>query len=571
MLKRINIKRFRNFKEIGFEIPSRLILISGPNGIGKSTLLGIIANGTGTKDFKSLSNKHFHPEFKDYFILSKDEYKDARKNKDFYEVTLSYSYDNTTVFKRFRTSHPNEAAPKLVPRTVNEQGSMNDAAIKEIEEKTGIKGSSRIPFPTYFVSTSRLFPFGESQATNENLTKIKNRKYITDQSSLLKAYIEMYNSVLPRSIDQNEEELIETLKPKIKYSGLYVKPNNSSILTQSIGQDSLSGILNGLLSFKNISDDPEYTGGILCIDELDASLHPDAQLRLLELLKREADKLNLQVFFTSHSLTIIKKMLKIANKDQSKYTVLYFQNNSNPNLKMNPTYTSIKADLFSKIHYHSPKAKIYLEDNEAKFAFEKLISLYEKNTSSKNLLKDCELVVSNIGCDVLINLPNKDSYFKDTIIVLDGDAKYKNQPRLKDYLLKEPTGYNLKDNIPNNVVILPDHFSPEGCLFRALYDFSINEEEHYEFWEAIDNNINIQGNYHPQNILSELDSMINNGHLSRDPLKEWFNSHLSFFAQSEIYDYYYSKIKDVENILDFGQKFEVQLNIKLQQLKRLGF
>ncbi|MDG3073143.1 AAA family ATPase [Bacillus halotolerans] len=571
MLNKIAIKRFRNFKDINIDIPSRLILISGANGIGKSTLLGIIANGSGTKEFKSLSNKHFHPEFKDYFILSKDEHKDARSSQDFYEVTLAYNYYGETVYKRVRTSHPNETSPKLVPRTVNEEGSMKDDVIKEIEEKTGITGSGRIPFPTYFVSTSRLFPFGESKATNDNLIKIKNRKYIYDQGSLLKDYIEMYNSVLPRSIDVNEEELIETIKPKINYSGIYVKPQNASILTQSIGQDSLSGIINALLSFKNISKEPSYKGGILCIDELDASLHPDAQVRLLNLLKKEAESLNLQIFFTSHSLTIIKKMIKLSHRDPMKHSVLYFQNNFKPILKSNSSYTSIKADLFSKIHFNSPKVKVYFEDNEAKFAFQKLISIYEKKHSNKNLLNVCELVVSGIGCDVLINLPQKDTYFKDTIIILDGDAKYKNQPKLKDYLKEEPLGFNMKSKIPQNVITLPDHFSPEGCLFRALYNFSLYEDDYADFWESVENNLNIQGNYHAQNILNELDDMIATDQISREPLKQWFNSHLSFFDQSEIYNYYYSKIKNIDEVIEFGQKFETTINIKLLQLKRLGF
>jgi AAA15 family ATPase/GTPase len=571
MLKEVNIKKFRKFTNLHFKIPSRLTLISGANGIGKSTLLGIVANGSGTKVFKTLSNKDFHPEFKDYFILSKDEHKDARKFDDFYEVTLKYSYDSTEVFKRVRTSHPNEKYLKLVPRTVNSDGIQNEAITTEIAQKTGVTESGRIPLPTYFVSTSRLFPFGESKSTNNDLTKVTNRKNIADQSKITKSYIDMYNSVLPRSIGENSEELYETTKPQIKYSGFYVKPETSGILTQSIGQDSLSGIINALISFENISSEPDYIGGILCIDELDASLHPDAQMRLLRLLKEQAEKLNLQIIFTSHSLTIIKEMLKLEKRDSRKYSVIYFRNNNRPFTREEDTYRSIKADLFSQIQYNMPKVKIYLEDEEAKFALEQIIKIYEQEYHiDTNLLSQCELISSQISCSTLLNLPGKDSYFKDTIIILDGDAKYNKQPNIYEYLETEPRGYQAIRNIPKNVLFLPDDFSPEGTLFRALYKLAKEEDKHYTFWSSIEGNINL-GNYYAQTILDELEDMITNKKLNRDVFKSWFKSHMSFFDQSGIYKYYYNIIKQNNDIQTFGDNFYKLIEIKLAQLKSKGF
>lgn len=570
MLEHINIKKFRKFKELFFPIPSRLTLISGANGIGKSTLLGIIANGSGTKSFKTLSNKDFHPEFKDYFILSKDEHKDARKFEDYYEVTLKYSYKNTAVFKRVRTSHPNETYLKLVPRTVTFDGIQTESNTSAILEKTGITESGRIPLPTYYVSTSRLFPFGESNSTNDDLTKVKNRKNITDQANLTKGYIEMYNKVLPRSINEETDELYETSKPKIKYSGFYVKPNSSSILTQSIGQDSLSGIINALLSFENISQDSHYHGGILCIDELDASLHPDAQLRLLRLLREQADKLNLQIIFTSHSLTLIKEMLKLSQREPKKFSVLYFRNNNRPFFRTEDNYSSIKADLFSQIKYTMPKVKVYLEDDEAKFALEQLIALYEQdNPASKNILNHCELISSQIGSSILINLPGKDSYFKDTVIVLDGDAQYNKSPNIYEYLEYEPTGFNKNTNIPKNVMFLPDDFSPEATLFRVLYKLAKHEDKHYEFWSSIEGNINL-GNYYAQSILTELDDMVTNRQLERENFKKWFKSHKSFFEQSGIYKYYYEEVKKSKDVEQFGKQFYALIDIKLAQLKSKG-
>ncbi|WP_370854705.1 AAA family ATPase [Megasphaera sp.] len=54
----------------------------------------------------------------------------------------------------------------------------------------------------------------------------------------------------------------------------------------------------------------DYSSGILCIDEIDVSLHPDAQQRLIDLLDKLSSELNLQIIISSHSLVIIKEILK---------------------------------------------------------------------------------------------------------------------------------------------------------------------------------------------------------------------------------------------------------------------
>ncbi|WP_227396987.1 AAA family ATPase [Jeotgalibacillus aurantiacus] len=570
MLRELKIKKFRKFINQTINISPGLTLISGGNGLGKSTLLGIIANGSGTKEFKTLNNKDFHPEFNNYFILSKDEHKDSRKNDDYYEVTLKYHYKAHEVYKRVRTSHPNGPKLKLVPRTVNSEGIQNDKIGEEVFKNTGIKGSERMPIPTYYVSTSRLFPFGESKSLHNHLVKITGRKYISDQFTITKKYIEMYNKVLPRSIDEETDELYETPKPKINYTGIYLKPKSSSILTQSIGQESLSGIINALLSFHNISTEPNYIGGILCIDELDVSLHPDAQLRLLKLLKEQSKELKLQIIFTSHSLTVIQEMLRLKQKDSENHMVYYFRNNNRPFFREEDSYQSIKADLFSEIHYSMPKVKVYLEDEEAKFALEQIMNIYYEGKNESNLLNNCELIASQINCTTLLDLPNKDSYFKDTIIVLDGDARYKKKPSLKEFLTNDPKGYNSIQNYPRNVLFLPGDFSPEENVFRILYELLLNEDKHHDFWYSVEHNTSL-GNYYPQMLLNELENMISQQKLDRENLKKWFQSHESFFDQSGIYKYYYKAVLENDNITTLAESFIKLVTNKLAALKSKGF
>lgn len=569
MISSVYIKHFRNFKEQNINIADRLNLISGANGLGKSTLLGIITSGSGTKKYRTINNSYFHPEFGDYFILTKDEHRNSNISDDYYEVILSYHYKEHKINKRMRTSHPNQPKLKLIPRTIDENGVINSEYNNRLKETIGVTGDGRIPIPTIFVSMSRLFPFGESGSNLEDIIRVSRRKNIPDQQKVFTKYVKMYNSILPGSINEEDAVLFETSKPKIGYNAFYATSSDRDILTQSVGQDSLSGIINAVLSFYNISKTENYKGGLLCIDELDASLHPDAQKRLLRLLKREANNLNLQIIFTSHSLTIIKEMIKLANLDKNNHSVIYLRNRLNPFPKYEKDYNVIKADLFNEINYSSPKVKIYVEDSEAKYFFEQLINIYHEIYSpSNNLLINCEIVVSQISCKTLLDLPKKDDYFKDTIIVLDGDAKYNQPPKIIDFLESEPTQYNPIKSIPNNVLFLPGDFSPEGETYRILYNLSKNEEEHERFWNSAQS---IHGNYYPSIIRNELNDMNKNNQLKRGPLGDWFNSHRSFFAQSNIYKYYYLEVNKKNKVKVFGGKLERLIEIILQRLKSKGF
>ncbi len=64
--KRIKIDQFRNIKNIEFELGRRITVISGVNGIGKSSLLALLASTSGTTD-KRINNLQFQPEFTDLF------------------------------------------------------------------------------------------------------------------------------------------------------------------------------------------------------------------------------------------------------------------------------------------------------------------------------------------------------------------------------------------------------------------------------------------------------------------------------------------------------------------------
>ena len=71
----------------------------------------------------------------------------------------------------------------------------------------------------------------------------------------------------------------------------------------SSGEDNLGHILIKLLAFKNNRIHTNGNlNGILCIDEIEASMHPVAQEKLFDILYSFAKQYQIQIVFTTHSL-----------------------------------------------------------------------------------------------------------------------------------------------------------------------------------------------------------------------------------------------------------------------------
>lgn len=58
------------------------------------------------------------------------------------------------------------------------------------------------------------------------------------------------------------------------------------------------------------------SNSIIFIDEIESALHPDAICRFLDMIDMIANDMGLQVFITSHSYFVIKKLCLIAMKKQ---------------------------------------------------------------------------------------------------------------------------------------------------------------------------------------------------------------------------------------------------------------
>ncbi len=480
-IERIDIAKFRGFHQVGFELGKNLTVIAGQNGTQKTTLLGMLTQPFAITDKnnplsseKPLCGGNYKSSFSEKFKLS-DEFDKPKEH----EWTLTYDGGKTFTVESI---NPND--DRKNPVRFWKKGSRS-------------KGSGYIPKPVIYLSLSRLFPIGEDEK-------------ISDSTSLL-------------NLTQDEQQLYQKLHntilliPDVAITKIsHLESSNKNTLgantdfydwkMNSAGQDDVGKIILALISFKRLKEKyPNlYTGGILAVDELDATLYPASQEKLIEVLRKYASKYDLQIIFTTHSLSMLEHVCSIVEMQKAAKDIklVYLQ-------KINQFIKCIEnlafSDITDKLLVHSQKntetrITTFSEDDEGRYWIKVLLG----PTRTKKL----KIVDCNIGCASLIQLTKQKIppfVFPNSIIILDGDAKHdveKQSKTLKNYL------------------VLPGDISPERLLAKYLKDLSDDNP----FWEKCGNNYTKQVAFRD----FQYDEIMEN----REKAKEWFNSQLHHWGRN---------------------------------------
>ncbi|HDM9868257.1 TPA: AAA family ATPase, partial [Listeria monocytogenes] len=531
IIKNVHITTFRKLSNLEFNIGRNITVLSGHNGVGKSSLLSVIASVSGTNNKRNDGQK-FQPDFVDYFHIDPKE--------KYLEYDMSVGYENEGIKYpfhkgvRFKNDTKTGRGIRPLPKTVSEpnSGKTNISAIKELKEKLDITESSRVPMPTIYLSLARLYPTGESDVKTTEVRKNTN----IYQKKYYEKYREWYNAILPNSISTDSKDIFIMTKEVTENSKLFMGLNNSTAQTQSVGQDNLGSIISALVDFYALSLLEDYDGGVLFIDEIEASLHPSALTKLFTLLDQLSDYLKLQILVTSHSLTILKNIIIKQKKDPEKYQLIYLKGQRDPNVTQYIDYLTLKADLFDDVQSIQPTITIYCEDSETKQLFEMLINIAIR-LRLIDPLPNYDILPIYIGKDQLEGLPKYDSHFRKVLIVLDGDAKSKNKTKIEEWINnnnfeKSRTAKKLRDNI----VSLPGFLSPEGFLYKIIYTYCKRFIDHQNFWRSLDASPDLT-NYTSERV--EEMFVFPDNEVNLDKLKSNSKDMLTFCEQSQIiYDYY---------------------------------
>ena len=432
IISKIEIEKFRGLHNITLNMGNIITIIAGQNGTMKSTLLGIIS--------QPFSLKEPHPMAKERTV---DGYAFESKFSDKFKWSSQFDRAGEHKWKLYIPDddiYPKEyfEAISVIRKEPNKEDT-----IRIISSGGKKRGEGYIKCPVIFLSLKRVVPLGEEH--KETISNI-----LSAEEAL---FVSINHKNILSILDDIED--IRSFKSSNK-SSLLTNTDYYDYAVNSAGQDNVGKIISAILSFKRLKEKypNDYKGGLLFIDEVDATLFPCAQEKLMEFLKHWGSRLNLQIIVTTHSYNILKQakakefafQTKILYMKKCEKIITYVED---------PPLNQIEADLNIKVVEEQPiqKLRLYCEDPEAACFITNLLTTKQK--ALVTIMKNVTLGSENLKDLTRKKVPE----FNQNIIVLDGDrkAKYK------------------------NYCVLPgDGKSPE----QLFYDFLRELPETDDFWSS---------------------------------------------------------------------------------------
>lgn len=454
MINKVNIKKYRKLENIELVFRKDINLLSGANGTCKTSILHLISNSfqSVTKTNSKVVEKKCLDIIKSINACLNPKIESLTKGDKVYnDPAPGYKgnlYDVTYI-----------GGKQLQFRRHNSKCA-NRYAVKPMYPKG--KKDSLPACPVIYLGLNRLVPFGEYQNDKDIVSVAK--KLPKEYQEKIAIYYKQFTGV---DITYGSAQKVGDLKTRVDF---VTDKQGIDSNTISAGEDNLFIILTALVSlqyyFNSINSDGSVES-ILLVDELDATLHPAYQLRLLELFRKCSDEFKIQFIFTSHSMTLIENALE--NKDN----VLYLQDNiDNVILMEDVDIYKIKMSLnqiLKKDMYFQKKIPVFTEDEEARCFLESLFDCWhdinpdDKFDRVRNLFYLADIKIS---CEALRNIFNDSQILRATmrsICILDGDQCA---------------------NLTNHIITLPGGNNPEEIAFDIAD--SLFQNRIMDFWQHPD-------------------------------------------------------------------------------------
>jgi len=443
IIKEIEIEQFRAFENVSFCLGRYITAISGRNATQKTTVLGMLGQPfTISKEHpmygcKTIDGYNFRSQFKEKFKISPE-----------HDVIGQHKWK----LKLHRGAYSRDYY--AVESIARRQGNRTPT-LRFWNAESRARGAGYIQLPVYFLSLSRLFPIGESGKTNEiqiNLTDEELNYCVTNYRKILSIH------------GMSGEASVGLEKGTAARTFAGVSDDTHDIFTNSAGEGNITRILLAVLSFKRLKEQygNTYKGGLLLIDELDATLYGFAQRKLVEYLLEAAKEYKIQIVFTTHSPIILKCVNKLQRKEiQEKGIDLPAYAYNSAVVYLEPDYdrdgkriivpknilqSNELNRIVNDINLVAPgggnKVNVYCEDKRAIDFLRYILS----NSQHVNLDLYMEFIDINLGWTNYVQLYEKGvPEFRNNVIMLDGDV-----PNLQGYRNKERTISESK-----NIMLLP--------------------------------------------------------------------------------------------------------------------
>lgn len=456
IIKSVEIEKFRAFENASFTLGKRITAISGRNATQKTTVLGMIGQPfTISKDHpmygcKTIDGYNFRSQFKEKFKISPE-----------HDVIGQHKWKlelHNGVYEQ------NYYAVESIARRQSGQA----PTLRFWNAESRARGAGYIQLPVYFLSLSRLFPIGESgktKAVPSTLTPEELSYCITHYRTILSI----------QHMGDNPDVGLEKGASSKTFAG--VSDDTHDIFTNSAGEGNIMRIILAVLSFKRLKEQygRDYRGGILLIDELDATLYGFSQAKLVDYLWQVAGDYKIQIVFTTHSPIILKCVNKYQRKERHDKginlppfaydsSIVYLEPQYDregtrtimpKNISTSTELGQILNDINLSISTGNSKINIYCEDTRAVSFLQYVLSA----ALTINLDLYMSFIDINLGWTNYVQLAEKGvPEFRNNVIVLDGDVPPKREYRSKETAIRDS----------GNFIFLP--LVIEEGLFRALKD-----------------------------------------------------------------------------------------------------
>lgn len=456
IIKSVEIEKFRAFENASFTLGKRITAISGRNATQKTTVLGMIGQPfTISKDHpmygcKTIDGYNFRSQFKEKFKISPE-----------HDVIGQHKWKlelHNGVYEQ------NYYAVESIARRQSGQA----PTLRFWNAESRARGAGYIQLPVYFLSLSRLFPIGESgktKAVPSTLTPEELSYCITHYRTILSI----------QHMGDNPDVGLEKGASSKTFAG--VSDDTHDIFTNSAGEGNIMRIILAVLSFKRLKEQygRDYRGGILLIDELDATLYGFSQAKLVDYLWQVAGDYKIQIVFTTHSPIILKCVNKYQRKERHDKginlppfaydsSIVYLEPQYDregtrtimpKNISTSTELGQILNDINLSIPTGNSKINIYCEDTRAVSFLQYVLSA----ALTINLDLYMSFIDINLGWTNYVQLAEKGvPEFRNNVIVLDGDVPQKREYRSKETAIRDS----------GNFIFLP--LVIEEGLFRALKD-----------------------------------------------------------------------------------------------------
>lgn len=436
IIKSIEIEKFRAFEHASFALGKRITAISGRNATQKTTVLGMIGQPftISSKDHpmygcKTIDGYNFRSQFRDKFKISPehDIIGEHKWKLNLHNGVYEQNYYSVESIARRQSGH--------------------EPTLRFWNAESRARGAGYVQLPVYFLSLSRLFPIGETgktQAIPTTLTPDELEYCITNYRTILSI----------QNVSGNPSVGIEKAAASKIFAG--VSDDTHDIFTNSAGEGNITRIILAILSFKRLKEQygRDYKGGILLIDELDATLYGFSQAKLVDYLWNAAGEYKIQIVFTTHSPIILKCVNKYQRRERqdkginlplSAYdsSIVYLEPRYDQegkrtimpkNISTSSELSGVLNDINLAIPTGGNKINIYCEDSRAISFLQYILS----DALDINLDLYMSFVDIDLGWTNYVQLAEKRiPEFRNNIIILDGDVPTKSEYRSKVRTISE--------------------------------------------------------------------------------------------------------------------------------------